>query len=206
MVNSQTFQQFIGDFGTNSWLVLFVKAPIDIVSDTYARILSSEVDRNVPISLTSLDPSESYGATRVIVKITDTDWTIIFHIIGNDDMFDAQQLSSKLDVSVLEFFASDTSATVGCRLFSPDEAAVSYLTSNDYEDEWEIYDESFEHAAEFGVEIPKPTGSIIIESYEDFFESLGIKTVNLSINESRTVVAIEDNQRSQVLQVDLVKL
>ncbi|WP_310484041.1 hypothetical protein [Chamaesiphon sp. VAR_48_metabat_403] len=205
MVASQTFQQFIGDFGTNSWLVLFVKAPIDIVSTTYAEILSCEVDRNIPFSLISLG-SESYGANKVIVEIADSDWTIIFHIIGDYDIFDAQQLSSRLNVSVLKFFASDTSATVGCRLFSPDEATLLYRTSNDYEDERVIYDKEFEYTAELGMEISQSTGSIIIESYENFFESLGIKTVNLSINKSRTVVAIEDNQRSQVLQVDLVKL
>jgi hypothetical protein len=205
MVASQTFRQFVGDFGTNSWLVLFVKAPIDIVSTTYAEILSCEVGRNIPFFLTSLG-SESYGATKVVVKIADSDWTIIFHIIGDYDIFDTQQLSSKLNVSVLDFSACDTAAIVGCTLFSPDEAAVSYRTSNDYENEWGTYDKSFEHVAEPRIEIPQPTGSIIIESYEIFFESLGIKTVNLSINKSRTVIAIEDNQSSQVLQVDLVKL
>jgi hypothetical protein len=205
MVASQTFRQFVGDFGTTSWLVLFVKAPIDIVSTTYAEILSCEVDRNIPFFLTSLG-SESYGATKVVVKIADSDWTIIFHIIGDGDIFDAQQLSSRLKASVLEFFASDVSAIVGCSLFSPDEAAVSYRTSNDYENEWGTSEKSFEHVAGPRIKIPQPTGSILIESYEDFFESLGIKTVNLSINKSRTVVAIEDNQSSQVLQVDLVKL
>jgi hypothetical protein len=206
MAASETFQQFIGGFGEYSWVVLFVKAPIDIVSATYAKIVSCEVDSNVPISSISLDSSESYSPTGSIVKIIDSDWTILFHIVGDWNIFDSQYLSKKLKVNVLEFSAEDTSGAVGCILFSPNEDVVTYLTSDDSEYQSEIYDEAFEHAQEVGIEMSQPKESIIVESYEKLFESLGIITVNLSINESRTVVAIEDNQRSQVLQVDLIKL
>jgi hypothetical protein len=206
MAASETFQQFIGDFGEYSWVVLFVKAPIDIVSATYAKIVSCEVDSNVPISSISLDSSESYSPTGSIVKIIDSDWTILFHIVGDWNTFDSQYLSKKLKVNVLEFSAEDTSGAVGCILFSPNEDIITYLTSDDSEYQSEIYDEAFEHAKEVGIEMSQPKESIIVENYEKLFESLGIRTVNLSINESRTVVAIEDNQRSQVLQVDLVKL
>ena len=206
MAASETFQQFIGDFGEYSWVVLFVKAPIDIVSATYAKIVSCEVDSNVPISSISLDPSESYSPTGSMVKIIDSDWTILFHIVGDWSTFDSQYLSKKLKVNVVEFSAEDTSGAVGCTLFSPHEDIVTYLTSDDSEYQSELYDEAFEHAQEVGIEMPQPNESITVESYEKLFESLGIRTVNLSINESRTVVATEDNQRSQVLQVDLVKL
>ena len=203
---SETFQQFLGDFGEYSWVVLFVKAPIDIVSDTYAQNLSCEFDINIPISSILLDPSEAYAPIGTIVKIADSDWTIIFHVVGDWSMFSSQSLSEKLKVKVLEFSAEDTSGAVGCMLFSPNENPVSYLTNEDSEYQNEIHGESFEHAAEFGIEIPPPENSIIVGSYEELFESLEIKTVNLSINENRTVVTIENNQRLQVLQVDLIKL
>jgi hypothetical protein len=206
MVASGTFQQFIGDFGEYSWVVLFVQAPIDIVSATYSKILSCEFESNVPISSISLDPSEAYAPIGTIVKIADSDWTIIFHVVGDWSMFNSQSLSKKLKVKVLEFSAEDTSGAVGCILFDQNEDMVSYLTNDDSEYEREIYDEAFEYANEVGVEMPQPKDSEIVVSYEELFESLGIKTVKLSINESRKIVAIEDNQRSQVLQVDLVKL
>ncbi|BDM77513.1 hypothetical protein [Acaryochloris marina] len=50
MDRPETFQDYVGDFGNYSWVVLFVNAPMDAVSTLYAETLQREMVHNLPIT------------------------------------------------------------------------------------------------------------------------------------------------------------
>ncbi|MBW4621575.1 MAG: hypothetical protein KME17_19710 [Cyanosarcina radialis HA8281-LM2] len=202
----ETFQQFVEDFGDCSWVVLFARASIDLVSDVYSTMLGSEIERNVPVDSTPTKLSEQWSPTGVVVRVADSDWTIIFHLVGSWSMFDTENLSKNLQAKVLEFSAEDTSGVVSCELFAPGGEVTHFLTVDDSEYQEEIYEEMSEHIKELELDIetsPFPE-STIVESYENLFFSLGIQTVKLSLSSSRTVIATGE-ERSKIIRVDLVR-
>ncbi|ABW28512.1 hypothetical protein [Acaryochloris marina] len=50
MDRPETFQGYVSDFGNYSWVVLFVNAPMDAVSNHYAETLQREMVHNLPIT------------------------------------------------------------------------------------------------------------------------------------------------------------
>jgi hypothetical protein len=204
MDTSKTFQQLVGSFGHHSWVVLFAQAPIDIVSDIYSKMMDGDVDRSVLVDSTPRESIEQFAPTGAIVRLIESDWTIIFHIVGHWSRFDTQDLSKKLNTKILEFSAEDTSGQVGCQLFAPEEEVKHFLTSNDYETMEEIYEGVSDYFEEMNDEIPQQPHSIIVDSYEDLFHSLGIKTVQLYISSERSVISTE-NEQLKIMRVDLLK-
>jgi hypothetical protein len=200
---SRTFQQLVGSFGHHSWVVLFAQAPIDIVSDIYPKMMDGNVDRNILIDVTPRESLDEFAPTGAIVQVTKSDWTIIFHIVGHWSRFDTQDLSKRLNAKILEFSAEDTSGQVGCQLFAPDGEVKHFLTSNDYETMEEIYEGVSDYFEEMDDEIPPQPDSTIVESYEDLFLSLGIKTVQLCLSSERMVISTE-NEQSKITRVDLL--
>lgn len=201
MSTSRTFLQFVADFGEFSWFVMFIKAPIDAVSDAYSKAVGREVARNVPVVGTEGGKCVPTGA---VVQVSDSVWTIVFHLLGQFDEFDVASLAGDLGAQVLEFAGEDTSGAIECRLYSPGEGVTRYQTSEDSESEEELYDEMAEYAEEAGVEMEQPEPSTIVASYEGLFESLGIQTVELTLAEDRSVVASEENA-GRIERVDLVE-
>jgi hypothetical protein len=202
----ETFQQFVADFGDCSWVVLFAQASIDLVSDVYSTILGREIDRDILVDSTPTKLSEQRSPTGVVVRVSDSDWTVIFHLVGKWSIFDTEYLSKNLKAKVLEFSAEDTSGVVSCELFTPDKEVTHFLTGDDSEYQEQLYEEMSEHIKEleFDIETSPFPQNTIIESYEDLFVSLGIQTVKLSLSSSRTVIATGDD-RSKITRVDLVK-
>ncbi len=200
MSTLEAFQKFVGNFGENSWFVLFAKAPIDAVSDAYSKALGREIARNVPITGTE---GGRYAPTGAIVQVSDSPWTIVFHLLGQWDEFDVGSLAGQLDAQVFAFAAEDTSGAIDCRLYSPGEGVIRYVTSEQSEYENELYDEMAEYAEEAGIEMAQPEPATLVDRYEDLFESLEIPTVELTLAEDRSVVASEENA-SQIERVDLV--
>jgi hypothetical protein len=101
----------------------------------------------------------------------------------------------KTFTEVLEFSGEDTSGVVGCTLFDPElKAPIEYTTAGDSEYLDEIYEEAVEHAHEADLDdFPQlVNGSNIVSSYDDLFQSLGIKTVRVYLNKSRDKALIED--------------
>lgn len=200
----ESFQQFIGNFGNYSWVVLFAQASIDIVSDTYSVILGREVDYDIFVDFTPRKSSEQFSPTGAIVQIEDSAWTIIFHLVGQWSEFNTKGLSKKLKAKVLEFSAEDTSGAVGCVLFAPDEGEMHFLTMDDSEYLEELSEELSEYDEEFDGVSLLPSASTIVESYEDLFFSLGIQTVKVALSSDRNIIA-SSNERAKIIRVDLVK-
>jgi hypothetical protein len=201
MSTSRVFQQFVGNFGEYSWFVLFAKAPIDAVSDAYSKTLGREVVRNVPVAGTE---GGMYAPTGAVVHVSDSKWTIVFHLLGQWDEFDVASFAGNLGAQVLEFAGEDTSGSIECRLYVPGEGVTRYQTSSDSEYEDELYDEMAEYAEEAGVEMAQPEAGTVVTSYEELFESLGIRTVELTLAEDRSVIASEENV-GRIERVDLVE-
>jgi hypothetical protein len=198
------FEQFVRDF--TEWVVIFARSPIDIVSETYSKMVGGEIEQNISLDFT-LQTKEQYPPTGSIVRIADSDWTIIFHQVGVWSEFNTKRLSKKLNSKILEFSGEDTSGVVGCTLFDPDlDAPIEYATADDSEYLDELYEDVMEQAQELDPEdFPQlVNNSNIVKSYDDLFNSLGIKTVRVYLNQSRDLAIIEDKQM-QVERIDILK-
>ncbi|QUY42943.1 hypothetical protein [Acaryochloris marina] len=202
MDQSETFQDYVGDFGNYSWVVLFVNAPMDVVSKVYGETLQREMGHNLPITTSFPKQADQYGPTGAVVQVIDSDWVIIFHHVGRYIPLDsASDFSQKLQAKVLVFSGEDTSGTVDCELFSPENTKTRYQTTEDFEEEAEIYEEMAEELEAAGV---SPQPSTIIDSYEKFFQSLGIQTVELTLDESRSKAFVSEDYQHQIQRVDLI--
>lgn len=201
------FQQFVGDFGEYSWVVIFAQSPIDIVSETYSNMVNNEIKKNISLDFTLQNPEELWAPSGTIVRVADSDWTIIFHQIGEWSEFNTRLLFEKLNAKVLEFSAEDNSMIVGCILFDPDlDDPIEYATADDSESIDEMYEDAMEQAQDIDIEdFPQlVNNSNIVKSYDDLFDSLGIKTVRIYLNQSRDRASIEDKQ-VQVERIDILK-
>jgi hypothetical protein len=118
-----TFQRFVEECSNGSWVIIFVKSPIDIVSTTYGKMVGSEVEKNIVLEFESNNSEEQWQPDGTIVGVIDSDWTIIFHQVGEWSEFNSKLLSRKLSTKVLEFSGEDTSGVVGCTLFDPEPLA-----------------------------------------------------------------------------------
>lgn len=203
MDRSETFQDYIGDFGNYSWVVLFVNAPMDAVSNLYAETLQREMVHNLPTSTSLPKQAEQYDPTGAVVQVMDSDWVIIFHHVGRYIPLDSvSDFSQQLQAKVLVFSGEDTSGTVDCELFSPDNTKTRYQTTEDFEEEAEIYEEMAEELAAAGV---SPQPSTIIDSYEKLFQSLGIQTVELTLDENRSKAFVSEAYQHQIQRIDLIR-
>lgn len=202
MDKSDTFQDYVGDFGNYSWVVLFVNASIDVVSNLYGETLQREMVHNLPITTSLPKQTDQYDPTGAVVQVIDSDWVIIFHQVGRYIPLDSvSDFSQKLRAKVLVFSGEDTSGTVDCELFSPDNTKTRYQTTEDFEEEAEIYEEMAEELAAAGI-TPQP--NTIIDSYEKLFQSLGIKTVELTLDENRSKAFASEAYQTQIQKVDLI--
>lgn len=194
MAITETFQEFVGNFGSYSWVVLFVNAPIDTVSKVYSEAIQREIVQNFPISVA---PSDQYDPTGAVVQVTDRDWIIIFHHVGRYCPLESvSDFVQQLNAKVLVFSGEDTSGAVDCVLYSPGNVVTRYQTAEDFEYEAEIYEE-------MGQPSP-PHPSTVIESYDGLFQSLGIRTVELTLNEARTAASADEAYVHQIQRLDLV--
>ncbi len=76
MSRPDPFETFVGQFGTASWSIAFIKAPIDAVSDAYARSLGREIDRDVKVVLAK---RHQYPPIGTVVEVAKSPWTIAAH-------------------------------------------------------------------------------------------------------------------------------
>ncbi len=211
MDRSELFQEFVGNFGSYSWVVLFANAPIDIVSKVYAETLQREIVHNFPITVAQSHQQEQYDPTGAVVQIKDSDWAIIFHHVGRYiPLASASDFSRKLNAKVLVFSGEDTSGAVDCILYSPENAEIRYQTTEDFESEAELYEEMAEQAEALEVaglemaQLQSPSPSTIVESYEGLFQSLGIQTVELALDENRTIALVSEADKNPIQRVDLI--
>ncbi len=102
-----TFEAFVGQFGTSSWSIFFIKASIDAVSDAYARLLGREIDHDVNVVLAKRHQYPPIGA---VTQVVNSPWTIVFHLLGESEPFrDWETLERELNTDLLRFEANDTS-------------------------------------------------------------------------------------------------
>ena len=164
MNRPDTFQDYVGDFGNYSWIVLFVNAPMDAVSNLYTETLQREMVHNLPITTSSPKQADQYDPTGAVVQVIDSDWVIIFHHVGRYIPLDSvADFSQSLNAQVLVFAGEDTSGAVDCQLYSPESPKTRYQTTEDFEEEAEIYEEMAEEIAAAGISLQPST---IIDSYE----------------------------------------
>lgn len=202
MDKSDTFQDYVGDFGNYSWVVLFANASMDAVSKVYGETLQREMVHNLPITTSLPKQAEQYDPSGAVVQVIDSDWVIIFHHVGRYIPLDsAADFSQKLKAKVLVFSGEDTSGAVDCELFSPDNTKTRYQTAEDFETEAEIYEEMAEELDAAGISLQPST---IVDSYEKLFQSLGIQTIELTIDEHRSKAFVSESYPTQIQRVDLI--
>ena len=202
MDRPETFQDYVGDFGNYSWVVLFVNAPMDAVSTLYAETLQREIVHNLPITTSSPKQADQYDPTGAVVQVIDSDWVIIFHHVGRYIPLESvSDFSQTLNAQVLVFAGEDTSGAVDCQLYSPENPKTRYQTTEDFEEEAEIYEEMAEEIAAAGISLQPST---IIDSYEKLFESLGIQTIELTLDEHRSKAFVSGAYQNKIQRVDLI--
>ncbi|KAI9135151.1 hypothetical protein [Acaryochloris sp. CCMEE 5410] len=202
MNRPETFQDYVGDFGNYSWVVLFVNAPLDAVSTLYAETLQREMVHNLPITASTTKQADQYDPTGAVVQVIDSDWVIIFHHVGRYIPLDSvSDFSQTLNAQVLVFAGEDTSGAVDCQLYSPGNPKTRYQTTEDFEEEAEIYEEMAEEIAAAGISLQPST---IIDSYEKLFESLGIQTIELTLDENRSKAFVSEVYQNKIQRVDLI--
>lgn len=116
------FLEFIAD-GEPEWSLLAVKAPIDDVSNAFAKFaMPAKPDRQVP-----LEPDDDDGvvAPRIaVVQVRDNPWVVIFRTLFHVDEAAINQvreaaaaLSESLKTQALAFAGTDTSEGIAFDLF-----------------------------------------------------------------------------------------
>jgi hypothetical protein len=199
MGDQESFEQFVGDFGDRSWVVLFVQADIDRVTAAYEQ----QTGRSAVRDLTVATGPHQFPPTGCIAQLRDCGWVIVFHLVGNWDSFDTAAFSQRLDARVLDFAGEDTSGAVDCKLYEPSFGMTRYQTATDSDYEEELYDEMSEYAEEAGMEMSSPQPATGVESYEALFATLEIATVKISLAEDGTVLA-DAAERERIVRVDRV--
>lgn len=183
----QDFEQFLYDSG--SWVVLFVEAPIESVSPAYGSITGS-----TPESCLTVNPEkpDSLLPSGCLVQVSECDWTTIFHQVGEWSQFETADLARQTGARVLEFNGEDTSGSVDSRLVEPDGVSERFQTADDAEAEDDLYEEADEFSGD-EMEIPRPDEATIIDSYDSLFQSLGIESAVITVDESGTVSAFPEH-------------
>lgn len=184
---NQDFEQFLFDSG--SWVVLFVEAPIESVSTAYGSITGTSPESGLTVTAEKPDSLLPNGC---LIEVTECDWTTIFHQVGEWSQFDTADLARETGSRVLEFNGGDTSGSVDSRLVEPDGASERFQTAADAEAEDDLYEEADEYSGE-DMDIPRPDEATIIDSYDSLFQSLGIDSVVITVDENGTVSAFPDD-------------
>lgn len=176
---------------------------MDVVSKVYGETLQREIVHNLLITTSFPKQADQYDPTGAVVQVIDSAWVIIFHHVGRYIPLDSvSDFSQKLKAKVLVFSGEDTSGTVDCELFSPDNTKTRYQTTADFDEEAEIYEEMAEELKAAGV---SPQPSTIIDSYEKLFQSLGIQTIELTLDENRSKAFVSEDYQHQIQRVDLIR-
>ena len=204
MSRPEPFEDFVGQFGTSSWSIFFIKAPIDAVSDAYSRLLGREIDHDVNVVLAKRHQYPPIGA---VTQVANSPWTIVFHLLGESEPFrDWEPLERELSTDLLRFEAHDTSGLSGCSLAVPGQDVVCFFVAREEalrqsQREWLM--EGFKRA---GVSPPAAMyqESTVVESYDQVFDELGIQTVRISIKKNGSVMAAADSY-DRIVRVDLLR-
>lgn len=184
---NQDFEQFLIDSG--SWVVFFVEAPIESVSTAYGSLTGSELESGLTVTAEQPDSLLPAGC---LVQVAECDWTTIFHQVGEWSQFETADLARETGARVLEFNGEDTSGTIDSRLVEPDGSSERFQTAEDAEAEEDLYEEADEFSGD-DMEIPRPDAATIIDSYDSLFQSLGIDSVVITVDESGAVSAFPED-------------
>ena len=180
MSDVTTFQKYAGNFGDYSFLILFVKSDVDSVAEAYSKATGQRLIRDVEVMSSDETP---YGPIGGVVAVAGSDWTILFHRLGQWEDFDSSLIAHATESDTLVFQAEDTSGSMGCELIVPGKPLRRFYIQSDADTEVE-YCEMRER---------EPPPYEIIESYPALFRSLGISTVEPYCKEDRSVVASPDD-------------
>jgi len=188
MPTEETFTQFITDFGEYSWVILFVESDFDVVREGYIRTTSNS-DHGL-VSVATNRPHE-LSPSGAVVELKDSQWTVIFHLVGTWNAFDSSAFSRQLNARVIEYSAEDTSGSSSCELYTPSGDHRRYQESSNAEDEAELYEEMNEYAEEMGLDEIAPKDVEVVESYENLLRSFGISVVKISFADDYNVAVVD---------------
>lgn len=203
------FRDFVNCFGTASWLVAAVKAPIDSVTGSLAAMLGRE-----PVIDARVEPPTDSEATNnyiTVIQPTDAQWTIVFFCLGDwhDYSEEIRALSRDLGTLVLDYSAEDTSAAEGMTLYESGVKQKEFLTDHDanylYELMQEVYD--CEEDGEQQYERWKSEKEKVVERVDDYglvWERLGIAPITAYVK-ANGAVAIAEEDLARVKRVDLIE-
>jgi ankyrin repeat protein len=125
-VGAKHLISFIHDWGHPEWIVIAAEAPIDKVSDTYARLRgATEVFRRVQVKPARKKDTE-IAPLVAIARPKHSSWSIIFRSLClpiqerdvNEAAKDALALSAKLKTRTATFCGADTSYSMTLSLFA----------------------------------------------------------------------------------------
>jgi hypothetical protein len=194
-MDAATFQRTAGNFGVD-WAVKFYEAPIDSVSDAYARFRKCDVARDVSI-VTTAGTDRLRPPTGVIIQPANTAWTLVLH---SWDRFPQYPVLAGLNTKTIEFGGSDGSRAHTCNFFAPSKpiTIVRYRIGSVVEEDNEIDDVSRTSKSSR----PKVT---LVSSYASVFERYHVKLAFVYLDESRQVV-MEANDRTDIVRVDVAAI
>ncbi len=166
------------------WVMLFVEAPIDAVSDAYEESLKRPVERNLPIS----PAGELSGLPfNTVVQVQGSDWVIVFH------EFDGViPVLGGFHHRVLEFAGGEGSLVTECNLCVPFESPIKYRTRRDQEANDDYYNHSNRKR-------PKEHN---VGNYSEVFDEFGIRPVCVERSQSGSVLLPNSDSEKNVVRVD----
>jgi hypothetical protein len=189
-MDAATFQRAAGNFGVN-WTIKFAEAPIDAVSDVYARHLKCEIARQVAWSR----GRGAFPPGGVVVQPANGKWTIVFHQWSRFAEF---PILAGLKSRLLEFGGSDGNRANTCNLLTPEGAVVRYQVGSVAEEE----DEYFELSGRRKAESRKAK---IVADYGCVFEQHEIPLVFVYLDQNRQAV-VHDEDRAEIVRIDVANL
>jgi len=177
------FEQTMHDAG--SWVVIFAKAPVAAVSNVYERVMGCVIEHDVAVKA---QKKQWILPSGYLVGVRDSDWTVVLHRLGEWEQVDGASMASQLSASVVVFEGEGTSGAVQCTCFEPDGTETRFQTPHDADSEEELYEEFDDSSTSL-----EP--AVRVESYDKYFQSLGITPVLLTYNEAGAVLATPDDHQ-----------
>ena len=122
-----------------------------------------------------------------------SDWTVILHQVGRWEQFDGARMASRLSAPVVLFEGEDTSGSVQCTCYQPDGREERIQTVHDAAVERQLNEEFAEHVGRQPDSAQDPATEV--ESYDHYFESLGIIPLLVTENKAGDVLITPDEEK-----------
>ena len=197
---AETFSSYVADFGKNSFVALFAEASFEATLEAYSAICGG------PAVDVEIGKGEAHGgAIQLVVEVPGSDWTQVLHRIGTWTEFDAKALAMKLGARVVTFEGEDTSACTSGSISTPDGEERKVQTHADADYESALHEEMSEYLEDEGEDPPALEEPDLVDDYDAWFASLGIRTIKVSLTEGGCHAVLAPDEAGAVARLSRIE-